>query len=543
MPRGSPPPISNPASHMESEILTRKASSWLTYKFLLVLGLGLTIRIFTFHYSFIINPDGVLYIHQARAMYFGQLESLTGCSLGYLSIYPFSIAGAYALFHDWLFAAKFVSLLFGTLTLVPLYFLLRRFFDDNISLLSTLVFAFIPVFVTKSADVVRGPIFWFFLTLSLYLFLGHAEHRKYRLDLLLSGLFCLLAAWARIEGLLFIFVTVFYLLCFSRERRFQKTFYYTIPILVTIFFYLLGVSFFNVPLQDFFRLEDIWGKISGLFTDYHSLRAGLSQLSNRTEMGVLEQFVHHARHLVWFIAFGTLITFVVRSFFYPFFFLFLMGVLRLRSVLSRDKRFLYLLMLSSIALVFLYIHILQSWTMHTRFMALFLLPSFIFVGFGLEWSLQFLKKRTRKKSQTAYVVVFLFILAFGLGKNLKAREADKIVFKKIGEQIASTEANEHVIQIASSLHTIRWISFYANLKYPGAPCPQENYDLKGMALDGYRAFVERLKSDGIKYFLWEERHWPRECFDFFEQAGPNTFMEQGQWNHPDTGKMILFKVI
>ncbi|MBA7662508.1 hypothetical protein ES703_70537 [subsurface metagenome] len=66
-------------------------------------------------------------------------------------------------------AAKSVSLIFGTMTLVPLYFLLKRFFDESIGLLVLLIFALIPVFIDRSVDVVRGPIFWFFSVLGLYL--------------------------------------------------------------------------------------------------------------------------------------------------------------------------------------------------------------------------------------------------------------------------------------------------------------------------------------------------------------------------------------
>ena len=102
---------------------------------ILIILLGFAIRLFSFHYTYIINPDGVLYIHQARAIYYGLKDSILTCSMGYLSNYSILIVLAYKIFGDWVVAAKSVSLFFGTITLVPVYFLLNRFFKkENLSI-------------------------------------------------------------------------------------------------------------------------------------------------------------------------------------------------------------------------------------------------------------------------------------------------------------------------------------------------------------------------------------------------------------------------
>ena len=56
--------------------------------------------------------------------------------------------------------------------------LLKRFFDDRISTLGTLIFALIPFFVSRSVDVVRGPVYWFFLVLGLYFLVVHIDKGK-----------------------------------------------------------------------------------------------------------------------------------------------------------------------------------------------------------------------------------------------------------------------------------------------------------------------------------------------------------------------------
>jgi len=87
--------------------------------------------------------------------------------MGYLSNYPILIVVAYKIFGDWVVAAKSVSLFFGAITLVPVYLLLKRFFRREITLLATLIFSLIPVFIDKSVDVVRDPVYWFFSLLGL----------------------------------------------------------------------------------------------------------------------------------------------------------------------------------------------------------------------------------------------------------------------------------------------------------------------------------------------------------------------------------------
>ena len=91
----------------------------------LVFLLGLALRVFTFQNTHIINSDGVLYIHQARALYYGNLDALVSCYMSYISVLPFFIAGAYTVVHDWLIAGKIVSLFFGFFTLFPIFFLLK----------------------------------------------------------------------------------------------------------------------------------------------------------------------------------------------------------------------------------------------------------------------------------------------------------------------------------------------------------------------------------------------------------------------------------
>ena len=504
---------------------------------ILIICLGFVIRWFCFQYTSIINPDGVLYIHQARAIYYGIKDALiTPHQLSYLSNYPIFIAATYTIAKDWVIAAKSVSLIFGTMTLVPLYFLLKRFFDDKIGLLVLLIFALIPVSIDRSVDVVRGPIFWFFSVLGLYLFVSQFN-KKNHLYLLLSSLSFLMATWARVEAILFIIVSCCYILAARQEMRFEKFIVFIIPIIVLLMFIAISELISNMSNLNIFRYKKIM-----FYNGYENLRAGLERLKDQPLGYVKPFYIEWVRNLVWFIALGILLTSMVKAFFYPFFLVFIIGLVGIRERVNKDKRIFYFVFIAIGALVILYMFILGRQTMATRYLMLFVLPSFIFIGFGLEKIIFFLKSRFNFTESVTLSILCLLILGCALPKNLKPRETDKLVFKEIGELIADREGNDKEIKVATSLYSVKWISFYANLHYKGAPRPKQNYDLKNIMGNSYQEFVQNLRNRGIRYFLWEESHWPKQSASYITTQNPNDFIRVGTWSHPDTGKLILFEV-
>jgi len=504
--------------------------------FVFLLGFGL--RLYACMNTPIVNPDGVHYIHQARTIYYGEWKNIAHCSVGYVSNYPFFVTGAYTIFHDWIVAARSISFIFGFATLIPLYFLLKRFFDDNISGLCTLIFALIPVFVGRSGDVLRGPVYWFFLMLGLYLFIGQIDNKS-RIYLVFSALSFLMATWARIEAILFIIVSCFYIVFAQKENKLERLAIFVSPLVAIILIWISGVLIYDVSAKDFYRTHEVLYKFTGTIDKYQELETSLRELAARHRDSIVGEFLPKARNLVWLVALGTVVRYVVATFFYPFFLIFLIGLGGIGERMKNDRRVLYLAFLSISGLVLLYIHILHTWLISYRFLVIVILPSCIFAGFGLEKTLRFLRARFRLKESAALTVVCLLILVSGLPKNLKPRETDKAIFRQIGEMIAKREGNHRVIIVAAAPSTAqRWVSFYANLKYPGVFCARDS----GTIGEDYNQFVKHLRQNGLRYFLWEENRWPAEKIDFIHTQYHQDFKELGRWRHPDTERIILFEV-
>ena len=184
----------------------------------------------------------------------------------------------------------------------------------------------------------------------------------------------------------------------------------------------------------------------------------------------------------------------------------------------------------------------EAWVIADRFFALFIIPGSVFLGFGIEKIARYLQRRFKIRLHTVVVILVMAVLAVSLPKNLQSNEKDKVVFKKIGELISQREGNGSEIKIAAHADILRWVSFYANLGYPGAPCPQPYNNFSILVSDGYDTCLTNLKEKGIQYLVWTAKRWPGDSALFLKKTNDGDFVEIGSWHHPDTGRIILFQL-
>lgn len=315
------------------------------------------------------------------------------------------------------------------------------------------------------------------------------------------------------------------------------------PILILAVFGLLITMSTGFSINSLHRGGEILNKLSVGLTQYQTLRNELKVLAEGQQNELLKFFLPSVRSNIWLFALGVLLNQLLEAFFYIFFIIFLIGLGDIRKKIKEDSRLTYFLALAISSLILLYIHILQAWIMDYRFMVIFLFPCAIFIGLGIEKILQRLQAQFSFKASWALFIISCLIMISTLPKNFKPRDPDKLIFKQIGELIAKREGNQQIIPISASHGTQRWVSFYANLHYKGSPCPEPSeQNCWGFFLKDYDSFIQNLKEKHIKYFLWTQRQWPPDN-DLFKMPHYSNLTELGRWHHPDTGWMILFKVI
>jgi len=251
-----------------------------------------------------------------------------------------------------------------------------------------------------------------------------------------------------------------------------------------------------------------------------------------------------ARSLLWLLGLGILLKGAVEAFFYPFTALFVIGLFDFKKWRPSGLAG-YFAALIACGFVLLYLYAMRTWTMENRYLALVILPSFLFLGFGLERILSFLQVRWGMKDAAAVCLCALLILLLAVPKQLVPHERDKAVFKEIGTRIAKEEGSERTVGIVSIGTSMRWVSLYGNLGVPALFCPDEDY-LAGVSLvslvgNSYADFMKTVDARGARYVVWEERHWPAREFDLLTAYDPRDLRIVGEWYHKDTGRIVLFK--
>lgn len=509
---------------------------------LLILLLSLIIRWYNWQHTHIINPDGTLYIDQAKMIYQGYTAETTLADLRFLSPYPFAIAVFYPLLGDWEAAARGISLLFGTLTLIPLFLLASRFLRPEAALGLILLLALMPTFVINSVEVVRDPMAWFFGAWGLFLMV-HQARTKCWWAVLLAGACFVLAIWARVEMALFFGVSFLYLAMIEEEARFKKCLIFCLP-LFAFAGVNLGMSMASHTADlNALRLNEIKAKPGGPFVGYRLVRKGLSDLAQDQAVGPLRFFLETARGHVLLVAFGEVVSTFLKSVHYPFALLFIAAYTPLRREIRRNRRLFYLTFLSVTALGVLYAHLLDLWISEARFFALALLPASVILGLGLERCLSFLSFRFQIQNGTALFLVAVAAMALALPNDLKEREADKRIFKDIGALIASRVDPDRLTPVGASEPVQRWITFYANPHYNGPTSIKgSHFRIEALVGSSYKNLLQNLRAQGIPYLLWEEKRWPDCGYDLLKSMNRRDLRMLGQWEHRDTGRMILFEV-
>lgn len=511
--------------------------------FIIVFIIAIVLRCIAWSNTAVITPDGAAYIFQAKAIFYGQWNDIGDCGAGFkfFTVYPFLIAAFYHVCPDWVIAGRAVNFTFGVATIIPLYLLLRQFFDYRISALTALIVAVSPFFVGTSVDILRDPLYWFLAMMGLYLFTVCMKD-DHRLLLFLSSLFFLLAAWTKHEAIILPAVSFIYLLW--KDRHIAKIFIFLSPIVAIVALAFIIAGFMNTAVSELNKVDVFVVGFLNTFSSYAALSSELGVLEKSIDgqtQSILKFFLREAQMNIWLVALGMLINRLLEASLYVLIIPFMIGFAQLKKI-KDDPRLIYFLLLAAAVLSALYLFVIQTWGLQYRYMAIFTLSSIVFAGVGLESVVKWLSGRYKLKETLVVAILACLMLLSSLPKNLAARDPDKIVFKEIGEFMVHYEGGKNqAISISSPMEIQRWISFYANLNYQGAVCPEASEQTSWEMFAKQKTLVEQLKQRNIRYFLWTEKTWSGRRLDV---AGHLDYLKKlGTWEHQDTGKMILYEVI
>ena len=507
---------------------------------IIIITFGVIIRIIAIFNLNIIEPDGVAYIQQARALLSGDFSSVFSCELGYLPLSTIFIAGAYLIIGDWLIAGHAVSCVLGSAMLIPLAMILRRFFERKIVFLGVATFSILPIFVYISVYILREPVFIFFVTLGLYFFIRYLD--EYKKDVLIYSSLCFtLGIWARIEGFFIILIAAIFIVIYCHKGKFSHLLLFlALPVLV-----LISINIGMMSLG-----ANINARIMGyaIALDYYSLKKSVHLIASEieTQKFTTSLFLKNAGDQIWLLGAGSVIRNLVKALHYFFFFIIILGLKEAWSSLKFDKRLIFLSLIAATGMFFIYIFCLKQWMVSPRFYAgIVLTPLCFLICFGFKKTLYLLENKLNLNIRWSFLLVVAVIFLICLPKDLRVGDRDKRIYRDIANEISKHEDAASAIKVATPRGMLRWINFYANYDFLSASNVPWCNKPKGLLWEyypkDYKKFVMRIEKENIDYLLWEQRIWQRRKFLFKSSRLDRYFDRIGEWYHPDMGDIVLYK--
>ena len=136
-----------------------------------------------------------------------------------------------------------LSIFISVVTIIPVYFLCRRFFNQSYSLIGASLFLFQPHIIINSSLGITEPIFLFLGISSLTLFLNN-NHKIIYVSFAVAGLFTLI----RYEGLLFFaMLSIMFFVKYRNEKRHFLRYPLVLAIYVLV---LLPVAYSNFETHE-----------------------------------------------------------------------------------------------------------------------------------------------------------------------------------------------------------------------------------------------------------------------------------------------------
>ena len=142
-------------------------------------------------------------------------------------------------FIDYMTIQRLVTIVISVLTIIPVYFLCKKFFNNSLSLLGALLFAFEPNMIQNSILGLTDILYIFLITTSFLLVQSSNKKLVYFAFAIAS-----LSAIVRYEGLVFLAVlTIIFFIKFRKEKQVVLKYIFAIGIFILI---LLPVMYLRI---------------------------------------------------------------------------------------------------------------------------------------------------------------------------------------------------------------------------------------------------------------------------------------------------------
>lgn len=394
------------------DIFRKIPSNEANKRFIAVVLASLLIKSILIANATVVNGDAIRYFNSAHQLLQGNIPS--AFSHEKMLFYTFVLGIFKLIFRDWEFSGYLLSLVFLTLTLIPLYFFTKEVFGANAAIWTAIAFCLIPSINELTVNVVKDAPFLFFAMTALFFAYKALESSKYTAFLLTFSC-ALMATLFRFEGLIFLGSYILWLLLNIVFRSSLRPAAYRGVLLFSVVL-VVGLSVF-IGLNLFFGpswSEMIWIRFrehyfqTNLLNGYQAIYGHLREVENNFSGGQwTNDFFEIARYnlpLIYLLG----ILQVLASAIFPAYLVPLYLGVKLSRLSKGGVRLLCWMVVTYLLLA--YFFIVTRNFLAERYLIIVVVMLLPLAGSGFEQFLESLSiKRFRTIANIVIVICFLFI--------------------------------------------------------------------------------------------------------------------------------------
>jgi hypothetical protein len=447
----------------------------------LFVGLAFVLRLYAVLMAKGIAYDGAAYGFMARD--FLRSGFIKGLSSPLHPFYPFLISLISPDTSHVETAGRIISLVFGTLALIPVYYLAKEVVGYPGAIFAGLFYSFHPYLVAYSGMLLSEATYWGLLILSVYIFwTGLQKGKLWRISL--SGIFVGLAYLTRPEGIGYVLVFMAWIIVDGiLEKKWFKTLA-SVGILISTLLILVA------PYVIFIHQETGGWLISKKAVAVQTNIIGESEEEvHRPTGGPVEEresgIVRIGKNMIRYVSFTTY--HYLRAYHFTLWVFLLFGLIRVEPKWQRGELFIA-------SLVLFHLLSLSTFTDSTIRYSIPLIPvSLLWAGVGVLEMEKYLKKMAPSKAGGWIFIFVILALLLQLPQSLKPERLHRREQKEVGVWLKENTPPGSII-MSNSPQEI----FYADREFIIIP---EEVILLERPEDIYPRMIEYAKEKRVQYIL------------------------------------------
>ena len=372
--------------------------------FVIIFSVGLGLRLFYFPYELPLFADGMDNFTYATAInFYGNLPNeWAPANIGWsiFSSFWFSLVDLDSSL-DYMQFQRILSIILSSLTIIPIYYLCRKFFSSKISLVGAALFAFEPRIILNSTLGITEPLFILLGISSLIIFLRFSNK-----GILTAFALASFATIVRSEGIfLFITISILFFIKFKLSKEILKTY---LPALIIFLLLLAPISMYKTEVSG---NDAMFDRVVGATNQVISIS------NDNKDNQILEGIELFIKYLGWIMI--------------PIFLLFLpFGMIQLFRKKTKELNFILIFLVSS-SIPILYAYVVQA--QDTRYFY-FLYPIFCLISlFAVE---TYVSKVKRKNVLIFFLIMGILVASVFFYEYKKIDYEKEMELNKIAQVIS-----------------------------------------------------------------------------------------------------------